>query len=98
MKNEKNNQISRRGFLGSAALVAAAATVAPSLVSCSSKEDPYKNALVTADGKPNSVFNGVQCGTITYSFRGVNGSDATIQACIDANVSTIEINGQWLGS
>ena len=58
MKNEKNNQISRRGFLGSAALVAAAASMAPSLVSCGAKQDPYKNALVTADGKPNSKFNG----------------------------------------
>lgn len=97
MKDKRTNQITRRGFLGSAALVTAAAAVAPSLVSCSGrKPDPYLNALRKADGKPNSLFNGVQIGTITYSFRGINGSDETIRACVEGNVSSIELMGQGL--
>lgn len=96
MKNEKHNQISRRGFLGSAAAVAAAAAIAPSMVSCGPQVDPYANALKTADGKPNSKFNGLQIGAITYSFRGVNGTDEIIAACIEGNVSSIELMGNGL--
>lgn len=93
----KKNNISRRGFLGSTALVAAGAIVAPTIISCTSQAaSAVNNSLLTADGKPNSVFNGVKIGTITYSFRGVSGSDQTIKACIDANVSTIELMGNGL--
>ncbi len=83
--------------MGSAAVVAAAATMVPSLVSCGGgKDDPYANALIKEDGKPNSKFNGVQVGAITYSFKGVSGSDATIKACMEANVSSIELMGNGL--
>lgn len=96
MKNENHKQISRRGFLGSAAAVAAATAIAPSIVSCAPKVDPYLNSLKKEDGKPNSKFNGLQVGTITYSFRGVNGTDEIISACIEGNISSIELMGNGL--
>jgi len=44
--------------------------------------------------KPNSLFNGVQIGTITYSFRSMPGSAAQLlQYCIDSNISAIELMG-----
>lgn len=85
------NQISRKGFLTGAAAVAAASVIPFS--SCASK-DTYAitNALVTPDGKPNSKFNGVQIGAITYSFRSmVNSWDDVIKACVDAGLSSIEL-------
>ncbi len=96
MKNQSKLSVSRRGFLGSAAAVAALSAVP--LSACTSTpeapEDTYavKNALKTPDGKPNSKFNGVQIGAITYSFRSmVNSWDDVIQACIDSGLSSIEL-------
>lgn len=93
MEKKSKIEVSRRGFLGSAAAVAALSVVP--LSSCAQGDDyATQNALLTPEGKPNSKFNGVQCGTITYSFRGLSGGvDATIQACVDAGVSTIELMG-----
>ena len=42
--------------------------------------------------KPNSKFNGVQIGTITYSFRGLPGSaDETLKYCLECGISGIEL-------
>ena len=42
--------------------------------------------------KPNSVFGGVQIGTITYSFRSMPGDiKQIIQYCVDSGVSAIEL-------
>ncbi|HTS28669.1 MAG TPA: sugar phosphate isomerase/epimerase [Bryobacteraceae bacterium] len=47
-------------------------------------------------GKPNSKFNGVQIGTITYSYRQLpNSNDArqVLQYVLDSNISAIELMG-----
>jgi sugar phosphate isomerase/epimerase len=42
--------------------------------------------------KPNSVFGGVQIGTITYSFRALPGSaEQVLQYCLDCGISAIEL-------
>ncbi|MER0439090.1 TIM barrel protein [Emticicia sp. W12TSBA100-4] len=44
--------------------------------------------------KPNSKFNGVQIGAITYSFRSMpHDIDQLLQFCIDSGVSAIEMMG-----
>lgn len=51
-------------------------------------------AILKGLGKPNSKFNGVQIGTITYSFRSLPvNAEQVLQYCIDANVSAIELMG-----
>jgi sugar phosphate isomerase/epimerase len=42
--------------------------------------------------KPNSVFGGVQIGTITYSFRALPGSaDQVLKYCLDCGIGAIEL-------
>src|ERR1051325_2402271 len=42
--------------------------------------------------KPNSVFGGVQIGTITYSFRALPSSaEQVLQYCLDCGISAIEL-------
>ena len=55
----------RRAFLGGAAALAACAIVPGRVLG---GESPRMAAA--APGKPNSVFNGVRIGCITYSYRG----------------------------
>ena len=91
-------QVSRRRFLGTAATAAAfsALPLAPSGLS--------NLALgAVARAKPNSKFNGVQIGTITYSFRNLDpGIEGVLKACVEANCSSIELmsNGieDWCGA
>ncbi len=74
--------MSRRELLGTAAAVAAT-TVVPSHVF---------GAAAPAAAKPNSVFNGVRIGTITYSFRGVeNTAEGTLQAILKCGLSEVEL-------
>lgn len=45
-------------------------------------------------GKPNSKFNGVQIGAITYSFRSLPGNaEQILKYCVDCNISAIELMG-----
>ena len=45
-----------------------------------------------AAAKPNSVFGGVQIGTITYSFRSLPSSaEQVLQYCLDCGISGIEL-------
>lgn len=45
-------------------------------------------------GKPNSRFNGVQIGVITYSFRTMpESAEALLRYCIEAGVSAVELMG-----
>ena len=48
-----------------------------------------------AQAKPNSVFNGVQIGTITYSFRNMpdQSAEATLKYVLAAGISAIELMG-----
>ena len=42
--------------------------------------------------KPDSVFGGVQIGTITYSFRSLPSSaDEVLKYCLDCGISAIEL-------
>jgi sugar phosphate isomerase/epimerase len=71
--------MSRRELLGSAAAVAAF-TIVPSHV------------LRAAAAKPNSVFDGVRIGVITYSYRGVETTaQGTLQALLKSGLSEVEL-------
>ncbi len=76
-------QTSRRSFLARATSLTALAIVSPRLW-------PADNASA---GKPNSVFNGVRIGCITYSYRGGNISTAeeTLSALLQDGLSEVEL-------
>src|SRR6476619_8390659 len=48
-----------------------------------------------AQAKPNSLINGVQIGTITYSFRQMpdQSAEATLKYIVDSGISAIELMG-----
>ena len=77
------NQISRRSFIGSMAAVGAATAVPGTLFAA----------------KPNSLFGGVQIGTITYSYRSMpKGAEAVLQHCVNSGLSSIELMGYTVES
>src|SRR5512143_1135982 len=91
-------QVSRRKFLGTAA-TAAGLSALP--LATSGFSNPASRAVALA--KPNSKFNGVQIGTITYSFRNLDpGIEGVLKACVESNCSSIELmsNGieEWCGA
>jgi sugar phosphate isomerase/epimerase len=81
----KNSRVSRRKFLGS---TAAAATLAIVPVNYAMGSTPK-----TAPGdKPNSNFNGVNVGAITYSWRSMpSGAENILKYCLETGISTIEL-------
>ena len=53
---------------------------------------PLAEWKLMAAAKPNSVFGGVQIGTITYSFRSLPSSaEETLKYCVDCGISGIEL-------
>ena len=79
----------RRAFLGGAAALAAWAIVPGRVLG----GDTPRGAA-PASGKPNSVFNGVRIGCITYSYRGgVNSAEDTLKALIQDGLSEVELMG-----
>jgi sugar phosphate isomerase/epimerase len=77
--------MSRRELLGGAAAVAAFAVAGGRILKGASTPAP-------AAVKPNSVFDGVRIGTITYSYRGVETTaDGTLQAILKSGISEIEL-------
>jgi sugar phosphate isomerase/epimerase len=83
----KKQAISRRQFLGATALSLAG-------LSLSSQSAFGMPAILKNFGKPNSKFNGVQIGTITYSFRSMpSNAEQILKYCIDCNISAIELMG-----
>jgi hypothetical protein len=101
MKNEKI--LSRRNFLGTSALLTAGSllSVHPSFFAANNNVANITKA--TPKVVPNSKFAGVQIGAITYSFRDLSGGlEATLKACIDAGISSIELMGtgveEYLGA
>ena len=72
---------SRRGF-GKLALAAPAAGL-------------LQPVMCAAAGKPNSLFNGVQIGVITYSYRTMpdQSAEAYLKYIVDSGVSAIELMG-----
>lgn len=90
MKDQKKSmgQVSRRKFLGTAATAAAAFTILPLTASGSSSF----SGLAEQSSKPMSMFNGVQLGCITFSFRGLaDGIENVLKACVDSGCSSIEL-------
>jgi sugar phosphate isomerase/epimerase len=82
----KEQNISRRRFIGTTALAAAGMALA-------SKSVFAAGSLFQS--KPNSVINGVQIGVITYSFRSMPGSaEQLLQYCIQCNINAIELMGE----
>jgi len=55
--------------------------------------EPFLSAF--AQGKPNSLIDGVQIGTITYSYRSMpdQSAEATLQYAVDSGISAIELMG-----
>ena len=79
----------RRAFLGSAAALAACAIVPGRVLG-----GEALTKAATASGKPNSVFNGVHIGCITYSYRGgINSAEDTLKALIQDGLSEVELMG-----
>lgn len=86
---KKTNNISRRKFFGTSATALAAVAIVPSgLTSCT-------GGTTTTPAIPveiGSKFNGVQIGTITYSWRTLPGGLANIiKYCKTAGLSSIEL-------
>ena len=88
MKKKTNlKPVTRREFIGTSALALAGFAM-------SSQQVLGAPAILRNLGKPNSKFNGVQLGTITYSFRSLpTSAEQVLQYCKDANVSAIELMG-----
>jgi sugar phosphate isomerase/epimerase len=87
MNNNSRLKTSRRKFIKKSAFAVAGLSVGiPKLFGAP--------AIVKNIGKPNSKFNGVQLGVISYSFRSLpTNAEQVLQYCIDANVSAIELMG-----
>jgi len=76
---DRGNALSRRAFIGGTAALAASPLM------------PGR-APFASDDKPNSCFNGVQIGTITYSFRSMPGSAEDILKYVtQCGISSIEL-------
>ena len=72
----------RRTFLGGAAALTAGVLM------------PKRVLAADAPSKPNSVFNGVRIGCITYSYRGgINSAEDTLKALIQDGLSEVELMG-----
>jgi len=78
--------VSRREFIGSAAAVAASAMMSRYVLAGSGG---------ASAGKPNSNFNGVQIGAITYSFRGMPGTaEDLLKYLVKCGLSSVELMGE----
>jgi hypothetical protein len=74
-----SNPLSRRSFLGTAVAAATGLTLP---------------RLASAADKPNSVFNGVRIGCITYSYRSMaKTAEETLKALLDCGISETELMG-----
>jgi sugar phosphate isomerase/epimerase len=88
VSNVAHQFVSRRGFLQAASAAGAAALVArptPAIGKAFGAQD-------APAGKPNSVFNGVHIGCITYSYRdSTNTADGTLKALLQDGLSEAEL-------
>jgi sugar phosphate isomerase/epimerase len=74
-----DNPASRRAFLGRAATLAACAILP-------------RGVRGAGAAKPNSVFNGVRIGCITYSYRGeISSAEDTLKALVEDGLSEVEM-------
>lgn len=87
MKPKNIPPLTRRSF------ILKSATAASGLLLAANSVHGFP-AILKGLGKPNSKFNGVQIGTITYSFRSLPVSaEQVLKYVVDANVSAIELMG-----
>lgn len=83
-QQRSRGELARRGFLGGAAALAAGALL------------PGRGLGAEAPAeKPNSLFNGVRIGVITYSYRGswANTAEQTLKALLQNGLSEVELMG-----
>lgn len=86
-KSIRQSPVSRRAFIGKSALAITG-------LALSSQHVFGAPAILKSLGKPNSKFNGVQLGVISYSFRSLpTNAEQVLKYCVDANVSAIELMG-----
>src|SRR5947199_10487691 len=89
-RREGDRSLNRRGFLGGAAAACAIAMLgrqAPALATLADDAGAPAPA-----GKPNSVFNGVHIGTITYSYRGgIDTAEGTLKSLLKDGLSETEL-------
>jgi sugar phosphate isomerase/epimerase len=87
MINNKKHSQSRRRFIGTTATIITGMALTPSVISAP--------AILNSHKKPSSIINGVQIGTITYSFRSMSdqSAEATLKYVLDAGISAIELMG-----
>jgi sugar phosphate isomerase/epimerase len=84
MARQSDAQLTRRGFIGGAAALAASTML------------PERGLMAApAAGKPNSVFDGVRIGCITYSYRSMrlNTAEDTLNALVQCGLSEVELMG-----
>lgn len=85
---KKNSGVTRRQFLGTSFSLATGLLVgAGSTFGASS--------TIRRPAKPDSLINGVQIGTITYSYRSMpdQSAEAMLKAVVDSGISAIELMG-----
>jgi len=81
MTEQSNTKISRRAFMGAAAAIAASTI--------------NSSHVWAGPGKPNSNFNGVQIGAITYSFRSMpSTAEDILKYVVKCGLSSIELMGE----
>ena len=86
MKEQSKATISRRGFMGGAAAIAASTIMSRYALGGSG---------APGASKPNSNFNGVQIGAITYSFRGMPGTaEDLLKYLVRCGLSSVELMGE----
>ena len=85
MKKEGKAMISRRGFMGGAAAIAASTIMS---------RYALNSAIGMGVSKPNSNFNGVQIGAITYSYRGTpSTAEDLLKYLVRCGLSSVELMG-----
>lgn len=86
-QSRQNSPVSRRQFIEKSALAITGFAIG-------SQQVFGTPAILKNLGKPNSKFNGVQMGVITYSFRSLPcNAEQILKYCLEANVSAVELMG-----
>ena len=86
MNDQSEITVSRRGFMGGAAAFATSAMMSRYVLAGSGGQSA---------GKPNSNFDGVQIGAITYSYRGMpSTAEDLLKYLVKCGLSSVELMGE----
>jgi hypothetical protein len=86
-RTSATDSLSRRGFLAGLTAAGVVAVLARRTLATATLAEPQSSV-----SKPNSVFNGVHIGCITYSYRGgINTAEDTLKALIEDGLSETEL-------